>query len=206
MQKVAWNSGVTVGQKLALTVKEVEKIKKVLLSKSGMTAMRDTALFFTAIDTMLHASDLLALAVNAVMDKRSVLYERITVPTAGGAGFVTCTISKDTRIQLAKWICMAGKNHNDYIFTPVRGRRDRAISSRQLSRLVKDWVKSIGLDPDVYGTETLRRTRATHIAQTTGNLEAVRALLGHDSVVSTALYLGNLSCDDPLEVSERCEI
>jgi integrase len=205
MQKVAWNSGVRVGQKLALTPNEVGKIKNELLSRPGMTAMRDAALFFTAIDTMLHASDLLALRVNSVMDEHSAPYERVAVPVPGDS-FVTCTLSEGARIQLAKWVCATGKGHDDYLFTSVRGSSGQAISARQLSRLVKGWIESIGLDPEFYGTESLRRTRAVHILQTTGNLEAVRALLGHEKIASTAMYLGSINCDDPLDVSERCEL
>jgi len=45
--------------------------------------------------------------------------------------------------------------------------------------LLAVWVASIGLDPRVYGTHSLRRTKATLIYRRTGNLRAVQLLLGH---------------------------
>jgi site-specific recombinase XerC len=45
-----------------------------------------------------------------------------------------------------------------------------------------------------------------HILSKTGNLEAVRALLGHRDISSTARYLGDAKQPDPLAVSRAYEI
>jgi hypothetical protein len=37
------------------------------------------------------------------------------------------------------------------------------MSTRQYARLVSGWIASIGLDPHLYGTHSLRRTKATLI-------------------------------------------
>ncbi len=84
--------------------------------------------------------------------------------------------------------------------------RTQPSPARQLSRLVKAWAAGIGLDPVAYGTESLRRTRATHILSETGNLEAVRVLLGHSDIGSTARYLGAVKQPDPLAISRAYEI
>src|SRR5579864_2520625 len=52
------------------------------------------------------------------------------------------------------------------------------------------WVGSIGLDPAVYGTHSLRRTKPTLIYRRTKNLRAVQLLLGHTKLESTVRYLG----------------
>ncbi len=67
------------------------------------------------------------------------------------------------------------------------------------------WVASIGLDPTVYGTHTMRRTKATLIYKRTKNLRAVQLLLGHLKLESTVRYLG-IDVDDALEISEQTEI
>ena len=69
----------------------------------------------------------------------------------------------------------------EYLFTGRRG-RDRAMTTRQYARLLADWVASIGLDPRVFGTHSLRRTKATLIYRRTGNLRAVQLLLGHTKI------------------------
>src|SRR5882724_997867 len=52
------------------------------------------------------------------------------------------------------------------------------ISIRQYARLVHRWVESIGLERAVYGTHSMRRTKAAQIYRKTGNLRAVQLLLG----------------------------
>ncbi len=58
------------------------------------------------------------------------------------------------------------------------------------SRLLSEWVAGIGLDPTLFGTHSIRRTKATLIYRRTGNLRAVQLLLGHTKVESTVRYLG----------------
>ena len=57
----------------------------------------------------------------------------------------------------------------------------------------------------LYGTHTMRRTKATLIYKRTKNLRAVQLLLGHMKLESTVCYLG-IEVDDALEISEQTEI
>ena len=66
-------------------------------------------------------------------------------------------------------------------------------------------MHSIGLDPKVYGTHSMRRTKATLIYKRTKNLRAVQLLLGHTKIESTVRYLG-IEVDDALEMAEQTEI
>ncbi len=66
-------------------------------------------------------------------------------------------------------------------------------------------MNSIGLDPKVYGTHSMRRTKATLIYKRTKNLRAVQLLLGHTKIESTVRYLG-IEVDDALEMAEQTEI
>jgi len=56
----------------------------------------------------------------------------------------------------------------------------------------------------MYGTHSLRRTKATLIYRRTKNLRAVQLLLGHKSLESTVKYLG-IEVDDALELAENTE-
>jgi site-specific recombinase XerD len=62
------------------------------------------------------------------------------------------------------------------------------MTTRHYARLVSDWIGSVGLDPRLFGTHSLRRTKATLIYRRTGNLRAVQLLLGHAKLDTTALY------------------
>lgn len=63
----------------------------------------------------------------------------------------------------------------------------------------------IGLDFCLYGTHSLRRTKATLIYKKTGNLRAVQLLLGHTKIESTVRYLG-IEVDDALAVAEQIDV
>jgi len=79
------------------------------------------------------------------------------------------------------------------------------MTPRQYARLVSEWIASIGLDSRLYGTHSLRRTKATLIYRRTGNLRAVQLLLGHTKIESTVRYLG-VEVDDALAIAEQVEI
>jgi site-specific recombinase XerD len=79
------------------------------------------------------------------------------------------------------------------------------LSTRQYARIVRHWVREIGLDPAAYGTHTLRRTKASLIYRRTKNLRAVQLLLGHTKLESTVRYLG-IEVDDALEMAEQTEV
>jgi integrase len=66
-------------------------------------------------------------------------------------------------------------------------------------------VASIELDARLFGTHSLRRTKATLITRRTGNLRAVQLLLGHTKIESTVRYLG-IEMDDALAIAQQTEV
>ena len=92
----------------------------------------------------------------------------------------------------------------DVLF-PSRLRTSPHLSTRQYARIVRGWVREIGLNPAAYGTHTLRRTKAALLYRRTRNLRAVQLLLGHSKLESTVRYLG-IEVDDALELAEQTEV
>jgi integrase len=182
-RRQAWNKGLEVGKRDAFTPAQVKQIRG-LLADRGAPGLRDLALFSMAIDTMLHAQDLLPLVVGDVQSRN---------------GSITAN-------ALEKWITSSGKKRTDYLFPGGDPSGSRPLSGRQLSRLLKVWVIEAGLDPRVYGIESLRRTKALHILKGTGDLQTVRALLGHVQIESTARYLGLKTKADPIAVCRAFDI
>jgi site-specific recombinase XerC len=68
--------------------------------------------------------------------------------------------------------------------------------------MIRRWATGAGLDPTVYGTHSMRRTKATLIYKRTKNLRAVQLLLGHSEVESAIRYLG-IEVEHALEISDR---
>ena len=113
-------------------------------------------------------------------------------------------ITDGTREALAAWLKLRGRRSDDWLF-PSRSRSGEHITTRQYARLVDKWVAMIELDPDAYGTHSLRRTKVSLVYKKTGNLRACQLLLGHRKLESTVRYLG-IEVDDALELSEQLEL
>ena len=92
----------------------------------------------------------------------------------------------------------------DFVF-PSRVDQTRHLSTRQYARLVDEWVTAIGLRPEEYGTQSLRRTKASIIYKATGNIRAIQILLGHSKIENTVRYLG-VDIEDALTLAEKTEI
>ena len=113
-------------------------------------------------------------------------------------------ITEQTRDALKNWLSHNRLRPEDYLF-PSRINSSNHISTRQYARIVHKWVEMIGLDTSLYGTHSLRRTKATLIYRKTKNLRAVQLLLGHTKLESTVRYLG-IEVDDALEMAEQTEV
>jgi integrase len=188
------------GQKAPLQPKEVWAIR-VRLQLAKRT--RDLALFNLAIDSKLRGCDLVHLKVADVFQMGEVRARASVIQKKTGV-LVRFEIAPATRETLGSWARKAGLSDRDWLF-PSRIHACPHLTTRQYQRLVKGWVASIGLDPDRYGSHSLRRTKATQIYKRTGNLRAVQLLLGHAKIESTVQYLG-VEIEDALAISEQIEL
>ena len=204
-KRQVWNKGLEVGKRDGFTPDQVKRIRG-LLAGRGVPGLRDLALFSTAIDTMLHGQDLLALVVGDVQRRDGSIRPVIEVERARGMPPVRCALSNASTKALEKWITASGKKRTDYLFPGRRVKGRHSMGQWQLNRLLKLWVVEAGLDPSDYGVESLRRTKALHILKGTGDLQTVRALLGHARIESTARYLGLKTKADPIEVCRTFDI
>lgn len=199
MYNSSWNKGKIIGQKRPLKLQEIWAIRiRIQLAENR----RDLAMFNLAIDSKLRACDLVKIKVSDLMHGLSV-QSRAIVTQQKTRQPVRFEITKQTRDAIYAWVSHAGVHYSDYLF-PSRIDKNKHISTRQYARIVKRWISSIGLDPNEYGTHTMRRTKASLIYKRTKNLRAVQLLLGHTKLESTVRYLG-IEVDDALELSEQIE-
>ena len=195
-----WNKDKLIGQKPPLKLNEIYSLR-VRLQLAHKT--RDLSHFNIAIDSKLRGCDIVKLKVSDVVRGSHALSRAMVVQQKTGLP-VQFEITEQTRNALEAWIQKAGLQHNDFLF-PSRNTGSPHISTRQYARIVKSWVALIGLDPNTYGTHSLRRTKATLIYRRTKNLRAVQLLLGHTKLESTVRYLG-IEVDDALEMAEQTEV
>lgn len=193
-----WNKGRIVGQKAPLKLREIWAIRvRLQLWKE----YRSLAMFNLAIDSKLRASDLVALRVGDVLQGGQVL-PRAIVKQIKTHRSVAFELMIHTRQSVIQWITFASLAYGDYLFP---GRKPGThMTTRQYSRIVKEWVASIGLPESAYGTHTMRRTKPSLIYRRTKNLRAIQLLLGHAKLESTVRYLG-VEVDDALDIAEQTD-
>ncbi|WP_234917382.1 tyrosine-type recombinase/integrase, partial [Vibrio anguillarum] len=76
-----------------------------------------------------------------------------------------------------------------------------SMSYSNYATIIRRWVTELGYDPYLYGTHSMRRTKATLIYARTKNIRAVQLLLGHVKLDNTIRYLG-VEIEDALNISE----
>jgi integrase len=165
--------------------------------------IRDLALFNLAIDSKLRGCDVVALKVDDIAPSGYAV-DRATVRQKKTGRPVRFELTETTRQAVDDYVKVTGKKPGDYLFTGRRG-ANRSMTTRQYGRLLANWVTSIGLDSHLFGTHSLRRTKATLIYRRTGNLRAVQLLLGHTKIESTVRYLG-IEVDDALAIAEQVDV
>ena len=194
-----WNKGKLTGAKPPLQPKHVWAIRtRLQIAERG----RDLALFNLAIDSKLRGCDAVTLKVEDVAP-HGYAVDRATIRQRKTGRPVKFEITEQTRQAIDDLLAKLRASPSDYLF---RGqRRGSHLTTRQYARLLAEWLTMIGLDPSLFGTHSLRRTKATLIYRKTGNLRAVQLLLGHTKIESTVRYLG-IEVDDALAIAEQVEV
>ena len=199
-KRYPWNKGKLTGAKPPLRPKHVWAIRTKLQIEGRM---RDLAMFNLAIDSKLRGCDVVSIRVEDVA-AGGYTADRATVRQKKTGRPVRFELSEQTRQAVDDYLRATGKRSGEFLFTGRRGPA-RCMTTRQYARLVSGWIGSIGLDPRLFGTHSLRRTKATLIYRRTGNLRAVQLLLGHTKIESTVRYLG-IEVDDALAIAEQVDV
>ena len=199
-RQIPWSKGKLTGAKPPLRQKHVWAIWTKLQIEQRT---RDLALFNLAIDSKLRGCDVVALKVEDVAPN-GYCADRATVRQRKTKRPVRFELTEQTRQAVDDYIKTASKNPGEFLFTACR-KQELRMTTRQYARLLSEWIASIGLDPHLFGTHSLRRTKATLIYRRTGNLRAVQLLLGHTKIESTVRYLG-IEVDDALSIAEQVDL
>lgn len=193
-----WNKGKLIGPKPPLLLKQVWAIRTNLQLADKR---RDLCLFNLVIDSKLRGCDLVRIQVDDIAPNGYAL-DRATVRQRKTGRPVKFEIAEPSREAIDDYIRSSKGPIAKYLFP---GRSADHLSTRQYARLLSDRLGQIGLDPSLFETHSIRRTKATLIYRRTGNLCAVQLLLGHSKIESTVRYLG-VEVDDALEIAEQIDI
>lgn len=195
-----WNAGQNVGAGQPLKLRDIWAIRFYLDAHKRLC---DRALFDLAIDSKLRGCDRVKIRIGGIASGGQIRNRSTVIQQKTGRpvqfGFMT-----EARKILEAWLRRRGGPILDFAF-PSRIDYLGHLSTRQYARLLDEWVETVGLDKQEYGTHSMRRTKVSLIYKATGNLRAVRILLGHTNIKNKVRYLG-VDIDDALTLSERTEI
>jgi integrase len=181
---VMLNKGQRSGVKKPFRLEEFWRIRTRLEIEGSLMQL---ALLNLTIDSKLRASDLLGLRVCHVSSQERI-FNRVKHVQKKTDIEVKFEITTRTQQTLMKWILIASLNSSDFLF-PSQRRKYQSISYSYYRHLVREWTLNLGLDPNLYGTHSMRRSKVTLVYAKTKNIRAVQLLLGHTKVDNTIRYL-----------------
>lgn len=82
--------------------------------------------------------------------------------------------------------CQIKKGHEDFVF--VSSRRGTALSRIMIFHIVKELAEISGIKKKI-SPHTFRHSFATHLLEGGANLRAIQAMLGHESIATTEIYM-----------------
>ena len=146
-----------------------------------------------SVDLMLRGSDLLNLKVADVMNHDRTPKDAVQIKQKKTKK-ITMEIPLTDHSKKVIVEHLSNKDFDRFIFTGQKSHyTQKPISLVQYQRIVKGWMKELGIRDDEigrYSTHSMRKTKSAHLYKVTNNVEAVRRLLGHQNVTATSTYLG----------------
>tara|TARA_B100000700_G_C14944382_1_gene808425 strand:- start:426 stop:1040 length:615 start_codon:yes stop_codon:yes gene_type:complete len=187
--------------KKPLTKNQIEKLR-IIVKGNPLHEL----LLNLGIDLMLRSSDLLALRVSDVIHTSGKLKDAVSVKQKKtGKTTLAIPLLENSKRVIEKYL--KNKSQDDFIFTGSKSiYTQKSITSQQYARIVKCWMKSIGIENiDEYSTHSLRKSKASAIYEETHDVDAVRRLLGQSSITATSAYLG-VSDNSALELAKSINL
>lgn len=167
-----------------LTLEEINRIEQ-SIDVSTVEGQRDRAIIETLYSCGLRVSELCELKFSNLFLEEGYLRvfgkgnkERL-VPVSS-----TC-IEELRRWFVARQEFQAKPGEEDYVFLTKRGNR---ISRIAVFHNIKQYAEMAGIEKTI-SPHTFRHSFATHLLQGGANLRAVQAMLGHESISTTEIYL-----------------
>ena len=161
-QRTAWNKGKLIGAKPPLRPKHVWSVRT-KLQLDGRT--RDLAMFNVAIDSKLRGCDVVALKVEDIAPKGYAV-ERANVRQKKTGQPVRFELTEQTRQAIDEYLSATGRNPVSFS-SQVGATQSKHHDAAILPACVR-LIASIGLDPNRFGTHSLRRTKSNLVIAAQG--------------------------------------
>lgn len=188
------------GQKKPFKLEDIWRLRTHLEIKNNLM---EIALLNLAIDCKLRSCDLLRMKIRDISSS-GMIHDRVRYTQSKTGKDVQFEITSKTQQSVNKWIYLNQFTPSDYIFPSPR-KPNKPMSYSYYRKIVRKWALLLDVDPSLYATHSMRRTKATIIYQQTKNIRAVQLLLGHVKLDNTVRYLG-VEIENALRLSEDIDI
>ena len=167
-----------------LSLDEINKIEAVI-DKSKNEGIRDHAIVETLYSCGLRVSELCNLCFSNLFLEDGYIH----VHGKGNKDRLV-PISQTAIEELRRWFVARQEidikpGEEDYVFVTARGRHMSRIT---VFHNIKQYAQAAGIQKEI-SPHTFRHSFATHLVERGANLRAVQAMLGHESISTTEIYL-----------------
>lgn len=164
------------------------------VNRSGLKGKRDYAIMALMITTGLRTISVINADIKDIRaaGDDTVLYYK-------GKGHddkaVYVKLAEPVEAAIREYLAARGeKDSSQPLFTSMAHRNTgERLTTRSISRIVKDHLKGVGLDSDRLTAHSLRHTAATLNLMNGGTLEETQQMLDHSSINTTMIYSQHLT-------------
>jgi integrase len=191
------------GAKLPLTQKEYLKIRNLIQKEKKRYWTRNLLLICMQANTSLRSCDLLKLKVGDIMMNGRFLSNIMQIQKKTDKPIyleIVDSIKNDLHNAKTEYESRLARNYFSNGSNPLfpSFRRDEKGCFKPLSygmyfRLIKTWVDEIQLNPDLYGTHSLRTSIPILVYERESDgIQKAKAMLGHRKSKTTEIYVQSI--------------
>lgn len=168
-----------------LSIQEIDDIEQVI-DKSKAQGVRDVAIIEMLYSCGLRISELCNLKMSELFLEEG--YIRVH---GKGRKERLVPIGEQAIEKLRQWFVIrtgvkAKPGHEDYVF--ISTKRGAKLSRITLFVYIKDYAQRAGIQKNI-SPHTFRHSFATHLLEGGANLRAIQAMLGHEDISTTEIYM-----------------
>ena len=201
------------GAKFPLKLEHYQEIRKLIRIEEKRYTSRNLLLINMQVNTSLRSCDVLKMTVGDVYKLGRFLevlrIEQTKTKKQTVLHLIEC-ILHDLRVVKKQYPTLFGENYFENPKNPLfpsyqkgKDKQLKPIAYSTYHSLLKNWVLAIGLNPDLYGTHSMRVSLPLHYFRNTNNLDVTGEMLGHINRQTTVGYVKRLITEKTLEAREE---
>lgn len=173
-------------------VEPIRDKKKILAIKRNLKEegnSRNYLLFVMGINTALRISDLLAIKVGDIIDKKGNIKDYLHIKEQKTGCNARIYINELVKQALEDYFdSTKAMDPDSYLFKSERS--NKPLDRVRVWMMIQEWIKEAGLEGERYGTHSLRKTWGYQARKQGVSIEQISEKLGHKSVTITKRYIG----------------